>query len=96
MLKRFRELLVKLKRPRGEIDPPLAWHQRYKEVFSTPNGELVLAHILKNNFVFDSDFTSNPQSDAHKEGRRYAALSIFRLIERDPKELIQHENTPES
>jgi hypothetical protein len=94
MLNKFRELLANYSAHKvKERDDLLGWHQRYRAVFGTPDGQLVLADIMKKNFVFDAAEVGNPSVSTLREGQRYAALSIFRFIERDPKELIEHENT---
>lgn len=70
--------------------------QRYKAVFGSPDGELVLADILKNNFVFDAIEVGNPNITAFREGQRYAALSIFRAVHKDQNEILKQkdETTP--
>lgn len=59
-------------------------HESYQVVFSTPDGELVLEHILRVGHVFESSFV---RGDVHetclREGERRLALSILRHVLKD-------------
>lgn len=66
----------------------LKLHTKYKDVFSSPQGEDVLFHICKAGFVFDSTFVANdPHQTALNEGSRRMALAIVRFVDRDFGEL---------
>lgn len=98
MLSAFRQRLGLYVQFRArEREDLIAWQQRYKEVFGTESGALVLADICKRNYVFDSTYAvvgGSNLTELH-EGQRRAALSILRFVDRDTKDLIQNdENTP--
>ena len=101
-MKRFRELLKRWcdSRPKDAAsvrDATLRLHAKYQKVFGSEDGQDVLADIMKRNGCYDSILGDDAQQTAHKEGQRYAAMSIFRFTEKDPQELQrQNENPDES
>lgn len=56
----------------------------YAETFGRPEGQRVLAHILRRCGVFDTTFDANPTVAAFQEGRRRAALEILEMVNADP------------
>jgi hypothetical protein len=82
----------RIKEPQDKLDI----HGKYREVFGTASGEVVLADICKRNFVFSSAFHPNPHESAHNEGRRVAALSILLFVNKDQNELIHETDTKPS
>lgn len=97
MIKFFKKLIDRarqwqIKEPKDKV----AIHQKYREVFDSPSGEVVLADICKRNFVFGSAFHPNPYEAAHNEGRRATALSILLFLNKDQNELIPDETPTES
>lgn len=68
----------------GKMSKSVRLHEAYQAVFSTPDGEMVLEHILKVGHVMDSTFV---RGDIHetclREGERRLALSILRHVLKD-------------
>ena len=63
-------------------------HENYKAVFDTPQGQVVIKHLMKIGHVFEPSFTSgDPNITAFKEGQRHIVLSILRFLAKDQKEL---------
>lgn len=62
----------------------------YRAVFETPEGELVLAHLAKHGFIFDSTFVQGDQQQTSlNEGSRRVVLSILRMLNTDLNKLRQ-------
>jgi hypothetical protein len=59
----------------------------YRATFHTPDGDLVLRHLMKSFHVYRPTFSSNAAEAAFKEGQRHVVLSILRFICRDPEQL---------
>lgn len=56
---------------------PAAIRSAYRRVFDSPDGEVVLRHILRVGGVLARGFTGEPQALAYAEGRRTLALQII-------------------
>ena len=54
--------------------------EAYQAVFNTPEGEIVLAHLCKNAFVFEPTFSPLPHEMALNEGSRRVVLSIIKML----------------
>ena len=66
----------------------LSLHEDYQAVFSSPAGQRVLSHILREGFVSKSTFVAgDPHMTSLNEGSRRLALSIYRFYAKDHKEL---------
>jgi len=67
----------------------------YQAVFDSPDGHIVLAH-LQNGYGFTRDTLFVP-GDAHhtafKEGQRSVLVSIGRMLEADPDQLDESQET---
>jgi hypothetical protein len=81
------------------INNRMALNDAYKRTFDTPDGQMVLMHLCKVNFVFSSTFVQgDPEMTALHEGQRRLVLSILRQVNVDFKQLqemaqeIQNEN----
>lgn len=62
--------------------------EAYKTVFDSPDGEIVMAHLCKVNFVFSTTFVKgDPYQTALHEGQRRLALSILRQLNVDYSKL---------
>jgi hypothetical protein len=62
----------------------------YRAVFESPQGEIVLAHLAKHGFVFDSTFVQgDPTATSLNEGSRRMVLSILRMLNTDFNKLRQ-------
>jgi hypothetical protein len=63
----------------------------YKSVFDTPEGQVVLAHICKHNFVFRTTYVqgADPTKVAFNEGKRHTALSILRFVNKSPEQFLK-------
>lgn len=58
--------------------------ESYRAVFESPSGELVLAHLAKHGFLFDSTFVQgDPHQTALNEGSRRMVLSIIKMLNTD-------------
>ena len=76
----------KLRGLREKID----LHESYVAVFTTPEGQRVLRHILKAGNASQSTFVQgDPHGTSFREGQRHLALSIARMVYRDTTELIK-------
>lgn len=91
----LRELFYRPKK--READDLLKLASRYRDIFSSPQGEEVLLHICREGFVFGTTFVANdPYQTALNEGSRRLALGIVRMVERDLKQLQITNETTES
>lgn len=63
--------------------------RKYKEVFGTPEGKEVLAHILRVAGVTRPRFTSDNEMTRINEGERRLAMSIFKQVHSSTDHLIQ-------
>jgi hypothetical protein len=65
-------------------------HETYVAVFSSPEGQRVLRHILKVGNATNSTFVQgDPHGTSFREGQRHLALSIAKMVYRDTTELIK-------
>lgn len=62
----------------------------YKAVFNTPDGDLVLKHLMKTFHVYRPSFSSDANVTAFKEGQRHVVLSILRFVCRDKEQLKKY------
>lgn len=77
-------------RAKGTLLNKIRLHEHYAKVFSTPDGEAVLRHILKvGNVTRACHVAGDPHTSAMNEGMRRLALSILRYARKDHAELIQ-------
>jgi hypothetical protein len=82
----IRGAIDKLRGLRKKID----LHEKYVAVFSTPDGEEVLRHILRVGHSAQSTFVQgDPHGTSFREGQRHLALSIAKMVHRDTTELIK-------
>lgn len=64
-------------------------HAAYVRLFDTPDGKIVLRHIMHEGFVLKSTHVAgDPHTSAMNEGSRRLALSILKHIHRDHHKLI--------
>jgi len=64
----------------------------YAHVFGTPDGEIVLNHIIQNGFVTKSTFVQgDPEQTMLNEGSRRMALSIMRMARGSSEQVKQIE-----
>ena len=62
-------------------------HRSYAAVFSSKEGEEILAHICREGFVFKSTFVAgDPEQTMLNEGSRRLALSILKLARMNHEE----------
>jgi hypothetical protein len=65
-------------------------HRSYDAVFGTPEGEVVLCHIMAEGFISRTTFVAgDPNQTMLNEGSRRLALSILRMARANHKELIR-------
>lgn len=62
----------------------------FRRVFESPDGRVVLRHLMHEGFVLKSTFVgSDPHETALNEGSRRLVLSIIKMAFRDDAELNQ-------
>lgn len=62
----------------------------YQRVFDTPDGKVVLAHLMREGFVVKSTFVAgDSHQTAMNEGSRRLVLSILRIVNKDQKQLLE-------
>lgn len=65
-------------------------HRSYDAVFSTPEGDKVLHHIINEGYVTRTTFVAgDPQQTALNEGSRRLALSILRMARTNHKDVVR-------
>ena len=63
----------------------------YKRLFDSPDGKIVLAHIMKHGFVLRSTFVQgDPHETALNEGMRRMALSIIRYANIEEQYILEN------
>jgi len=62
----------------------------YKAVFSSPDGDLVLKHLMKTFHVYRPTFSSSATDTAFKEGQRHVVLSVLRFVCKDQEQLKKY------
>lgn len=83
-------MVDKIRELRRRHREKVALHQSYQNVFTTPDGERVLRHLMKSGFVLSSTFVKgDPYATALNEGSRRLALSILRFVHKDHSALIE-------
>jgi len=67
---------------------PNNYKQDFKVVFSSPEGQRVLAKICADGFMFRPTFVAGePNQTALNEGARRLALSILKTVKTTPRQL---------
>lgn len=61
----------------------------YRRAFATPDGQEVLADILRRGQVMQTTFDVDARVSAYNEGRRRMALEIIEMLNADPAQLNQ-------
>jgi hypothetical protein len=62
----------------------------YNDVFTSPKGQLVLAHLAKLNFVLSPTFVAgDPYQTSMHEGQRRVVLSIMKFISVDVGHILK-------
>lgn len=61
----------------------------YKEAFSSPAGQRVLADIMRRAGVTRPQFDSDPEKARFLEGHRHLAHSIFRMVHASDEPLLK-------
>lgn len=65
-------------------------HAAYVRLFNTPDGKIVLAHLMRQGYVFQSTHVpGDPNTTAMNEGSRRMVLSILKYVHRNHSELIK-------
>lgn len=58
---------------------------RYKEVFASESGKIILEDLMKTFSVLDSTFDPDPYIHAYNEGARGVVMRILKTINTDPE-----------
>ena len=75
-------MLARAKRTVSFLRDRLKLNECYKATFDSPQGEVVLRHLLKTGYVFDTTYVEgDDRESAHREGMRRLVLSICRQIQ---------------
>jgi hypothetical protein len=83
-------MLDAVRRKYSNLRDRVLLHGSYQNVFGTPEGEQVLAHIAKVGFLTRSTFVAgDPEQTMLNEGSRRLALSILRFVRKDHGELLK-------
>lgn len=83
-------VLEKARQSVDAITGQLAVHQAYRDVFTSPQGQIVLRHLMRKFHVASSTFVAgDPTDTARQEGERRVILSILRAVYRNEDELIR-------
>ncbi len=62
-------------------------NEHYKKVFTTKDGEIVLAHLCKQGFVFETTHAPGDSHEtAHREGMRRIVVSILKFLNKKPED----------
>ena len=61
----------------------------YKEVFASPQGQRVLADIMKRAGATRPQFDADPEKARFLEGHRHLAHSIFRMVHSSDEPLLK-------
>lgn len=62
----------------------------YEHIFTLPEGEIVLKHLIRKGHVLSSTFVAGDSNmTAVQEGERRMVLSILRMVYSDNQELIK-------
>jgi hypothetical protein len=56
---------------------------RYKRVFATPDGSLVLRDLMRAHYVVSNTYNKDPIEMAFNEGQRNVVLRILKLVKED-------------
>jgi hypothetical protein len=85
----MRDIVEKFDQVRDILMRRKTVHRSYAAVFGTPEGDVVLQHILSEGFVGKSTFVANdPNQTILNEGSRRLALSILRMARTNHKEAM--------
>jgi hypothetical protein len=72
------------------IEDRIQVHGAYERLFSTDDGKIVLQHLMKHGFVFESTFVAgDPHKTALNEGSRRLAISILKYAKKTPQEMLK-------
>lgn len=63
--------------------------QKFKRVFSGPDGEAALRHLIKQCHGLESVFHDNPQRMAFMEGKRSVVMDIIQILQIDEKKYME-------
>jgi len=62
-------------------------NELYKKVFDSKDGRLVIEHLCRTGFVFDTTHVPGDSHEtAHREGMRRIVISILKFVEKRPED----------
>jgi hypothetical protein len=70
-----------------KITAKIRLHQAYKNIFNTPDGEIVLQHLMSVAGILNPKITTEMPKLLVREGQRHVVLSILRILGRDSHQL---------
>lgn len=84
------DIVDKFDQTREILTEKLTIHRSYQAVFSTPEADKVLRHIMRSAFVITPTFVrGDPEQTLMNEGSRRLALSILRMARTNHREQIR-------
>lgn len=90
MINGVRDFANRAKAIKGMLEDRLRVQSAYHAIFSTPDGQLVLRHLMKVGHVTSPTFVAgDSHQTSFREGQRHLALSILRQVNKDQSELIK-------
>ena len=62
-------------------------NEHYKKVFDSKDGQIVLEHLCKTSFIFESTYVQgDSHGTAHNEGMRRIVVSILKFLNKKPED----------
>ena len=69
------------------LEDRITLNRSYRQVFSSPDGEKVLQHLMKGCGLLDPKIITDPNLLLVRQGQQHIVLSILRTIGRDPNKI---------
>jgi len=67
-------------------------HESYRRIFASPDGQIVLKHLMKKFNVASPTFVNgDTHATAFREGQRHVVLSILKFVNKDINQEIQEQ-----
>lgn len=85
----FPRILKRMTQVLKSLFASLRLNHDYKEVFASPQGQRVLADIMKRAGATRPQFDADPEKARFLEGHRHLAHSIFRMVHSSDEPLLK-------
>lgn len=83
------QILKRMTQALKSLFASLKLNHDYKEVFASPQGQRVLADIMKRAGATRPQFDADPEKARFLEGHRHLAHSIFRMVHSSDEPLLK-------